>query len=95
MKKACNGCENLDGELVMMPYIAHEAEMTRADKDKKRLWIVILVLIFMLVGTNLAWLIYESQFETFNSWEIEQHNENGYNNIIGNDGDIIYGDTNN
>lgn len=47
----------------MIPYFAHEGEMARAERMNKRLWIVILVLILCLVGTNAGWIVYESQFE--------------------------------
>lgn len=33
-------------------------------RQNKRNFIIILVLIFALIGSNLGWLIYESQFET-------------------------------
>lgn len=35
-----------------------------SERMVKRLWITILILVFMLVGTNGAWLWYNSQFET-------------------------------
>lgn len=38
---------------------------------KKMFWTII-VLIVALVGTNLAWLIYESQYETIDSNSVEQ-----------------------
>lgn len=69
-----------------VPYIVHESTMTRMERTIKRLWIVTILLIVMLVGTNAAWLWYESQFEYF---EVTQENDNGYNNYIGNDGDVI------
>lgn len=37
---------------------------------KKMFWTII-ILIVALVGTNLAWLIYESQFETITSDSVE------------------------
>lgn len=46
-----------------MPYYVHEGEMYRAERTQKRLWIVIIILIIVLVGTNTGWIIYESQFE--------------------------------
>ena len=46
-----------------IPYIVFESTICRFDRVIKRLWIVILILIFLLLGTNLAWLYYESQFE--------------------------------
>jgi hypothetical protein len=68
--------------------------MSRLERQLKRLWIVILVLIFMLVGSNCAWLWHESQFETVESTVEEvvvDADENGIANYIGNDGDIING----
>lgn len=44
-------------------YIVFESTISRFDRVIKRLWVVILILIFLLLGTNLAWLYYESQFE--------------------------------
>ena len=74
-----------------IPYIAHESAMARAERAAKRLWIVIILLIVMLVATNGAWIWYESQFETITT-EVTQENADGYNNYIGNDGDINNGD---
>ena len=63
-----------------------------AERTIKRLWIVILVLATLLVATNAGWIYYESQFQT-EQVEIRQINDDGYNNYIGNDGEIIYGNT--
>ena len=46
-----------------VPFIVHEGAMARMERANKRLWIVILILIILLVGSNVAWLSYESQFE--------------------------------
>ena len=75
-----------------IPYIVYEAEMTRSERNFKRLWVVVIILISLLVATNLCWLAYESQFETVESTEITQENADGYNNYIGNDGDITNGE---
>lgn len=94
MSKTCNGCgENKLPESV--PYIVHESDMSRLERQLKRLWVVILVLIFLLVGSNCAWLWYESQFETVETSTEEivvDADENGIANYIGNDGDIINGE---
>ena len=47
----------------MMPISVHEYDMARMERIVKRLWIVILLLVVCLVGSNLAWTIYESQFK--------------------------------
>ena len=50
-------------EQVMIPYAALDGEMYRMERANKRLWIIILVLIVALVGTNIGWLVYENGFE--------------------------------
>ena len=65
-----------------------------AERTIKRLWIVILLLIVLLVGSNIAWIYYESQWQVVETTEVTQENENGYNNYIGNDGDIHNGKAN-
>lgn len=40
----------------------HEKEMTRMETSNKRWFILCMVLILLLVGTNAGWLLYESQF---------------------------------
>lgn len=70
-----------------VPYIMHEADMARMERSNKRLWIVVIILIAALLGTNAAWIVYESQFQTVEvSQEVEQDADgNGYNNFIGGD----------
>lgn len=47
----------------MIPYFVHEGAMARQERTIKRLWILNILLILLLVGTNAGWLYYESQFE--------------------------------
>ena len=75
-----------------VPYIAHESAVARLERVIKRLWVLVLVLIVLLAASSAAWLYYESSFEEI---RIEQENESGYNNFIGNDGDIYNGETDN
>lgn len=91
----CSNCNNEKSTPEAVPYIVHESAMARAERSAKRLWVVIILLIVLLVGSNGAWLWYESQFETVETVEVTQENADGYNNYIGNDGDITNGETNN
>ena len=79
----CESCGKRPPEPV--PYVVHEADMARQERTIKRMWILLLVMLFLLVGTNGAWIYYENSFEDIS---ITQENEDGYNNFIGNDGDI-------
>ena len=48
----------------MIPYFCHEGDMARAERTIKRLLILCIHLIVLLVGTNIAWIHYEKQWET-------------------------------
>lgn len=88
----CETCKARAGkEPESVPYIAHEAAMARMERQAKRLWIAVLLLIVLVVGTNAAWLFYESQWETVYQ-EVTQEADNGANNFVG--GDLI-GETDN
>ena len=75
-----------------VPYIVHEGAVARLERVIKRMWVLVLSLIILLFVSNAAWILYESQFKEN---RIEQGNESGYNNFIGNDGDINNGETDN
>ena len=83
-------CENCKAknckEPESVPFIAHEAAMARMERQIKRLWITVLVLIVMLVSPNGAWIWYEGQMETI-CQEVTQEADTGTNNFVG--GDVI------
>ena len=81
----------MERDLITIPFAAHEADMDRMRSANHKLFLLCVLLILTLVGTNVAWVIYESQFE---SVVVTQENEDGYNSFIGNDGDIYNGQTN-
>lgn len=43
-------------------YAAHEGMMARMERTIRRLWILCIILIILLAGTNAAWIWYENQF---------------------------------
>lgn len=96
MAKTCNNCVT-ENQNIVVPYAAHEIAIATSERHSKRLWIAILVLIVALLGTNLAWIIYEAQFETVETtteeYDIEQDAECGNNNSIINSGSIVNGET--
>ena len=55
----------------------------------KRLWITIILLIILLVGTNAGWIYYESQFAD-ESWTFEATTDGGGNAIANGDGEVNY-----
>ena len=86
----CSNCNNEKTAPEAVPYIVHESAMARAERSAKRLWTVIILLIVLLVGSNGAWLWYESQFETVETTTIEAEQDGSDVNIVGG-GNVDYG----
>ena len=77
-----------------VPYIVHEGAVARLERVIKRMWVLVLSLIILLVASNGAWIWWESQYQTIET-TITQENADGYNNYIGNGGDIVNGNADN
>lgn len=45
-----------------IPYYIHEGMLARQERNIRRLWILCLVIFLAFVGSNAAWIWYESQF---------------------------------
>ena len=92
----CKSCKDLlkQQEGTMDKY-TFETMMLTIDATIKRLWIVIIILIVLLAGSNAARIWYESQFEVVETEITQEADGNGSNNYIGNDGDIYNGTTDN
>lgn len=86
-----------------IPFVAHESALHRLEKANRRVWILCIILVAALILTNLAWLIYEKQFETVEettetvqTYDVMQDGIDGnLNNIIGGEGNTINGTTEN
>ena len=69
-----------------VPHWAHEKDMARMERGNKRVWVLVVLLVVALVGTNAYWIWSESQYEDAStSYEVEQDAENGTNNFAGGD----------
>lgn len=79
-----------------VPFFVHEGEMARADRTNKRLWILTIILILALIGTNAGWIIYENQFEEQEyTVRVQQDTDGaGNNTFTGNTIRMIGGDEN-
>ena len=69
-----------------VPYIVYESEMARLERIIKRQFILIIIAICFLVGTNACWISYENQF--IDEVTVTQENGDGYNNYVDGDGTI-------
>jgi len=78
---------------IMIPYFVHEGDMTRIERANKRLWIIVIILIVALIGSNIGWLVYESQFSDVVT-TVEQEVDTGNGTaVVSGTGDAIYGES--
>lgn len=82
------GCE----ECKAQNRFAYESAMAMAERTIKRLWIVIILLTLLFAGSNLAWILHESQFETVETTDTDiQATQFGTGTNIVGGGDVSYG----
>lgn len=95
MSKTCNGCSTETKTPATVPYQVFKDFKETAKANSLKWFIVCLVLIVLLVGSNIGWLIYENSFEDIETTEeivVDAEND-GIANYIGNDGDIYNGES--
>ena len=67
-------------------------EILKGFKSDSNRWFTILIIVLFMWFATIGYLIYVlNDTATVESVQVEQENENGYNNYIGNDGDITNG----
>ena len=98
MSKTCNGCATDEkmSKVIMSSADWQRNEQRHERREKRLVWVIVL-LIVLLVGSNIGWLVYESQFEmveTSSEEVVVDAGSNGVANYIGNDGDIYNGENN-
>ena len=78
----------------LIPYIAFESVKATLERTIRRLWILILVLIVLLFGTNATWIYYESQWEVTESTKVTQDVDTGEGSAyVAGIGDVRYGES--
>lgn len=81
-------------DVAQIPFYAHEGEVTRLEKINKRLWIAVLVIFAAFVVSNLAWIIYENQFEDeVYTYEVQQDSGDGGTNTFTDNKVVMGGDS--
>lgn len=79
----------MDEEKNAVPYIVHEGVLARMERQLKRLFIAIIVLIAALVLSNGAWLYAWMQYD-YSSEHIEAEQDGRGINVVGG-GDVRFG----
>lgn len=77
----------MDDEKIIPAYaIDVIAESNRV--EKKRLWIALFVVFLAFVGSNIGWLVYESQYEDVITETYEANTDNGGTAIANGNGEV-------
>ena len=84
---------NLALEVLQQMKEEHTLECVRLHQIIKKLIIALVIIVILFIGTNIYW-IYNSYLPS-DTEQVEQQNDDGQNNYIGNNGDINNGETNN
>ena len=84
----------MDDERLTVPYIVHESAMARNERHIRRLVIALIIAFVMIVASNLAWLYIWNSYEYVgDSSQVTVDSNTGDANYIGDDGDIINGES--
>lgn len=77
-----------------IPYIVFESTTARMERTIVRLWVALIVVLFFLMATNIAWITYESQFEETSTTITQDVDSGESGNAIINDGVHINDESN-
>ena len=89
MSKTCNSC-GTDKAPVSVPYVVHESDMSIAEREKKRLWIA-LIISWIAVVLVVGIASYERlQYDYVSEETVYQQDGQG-TNIIGNSNEVNNG----
>lgn len=87
VKSVENSKSNVENSIIKIPFIVHEAEVSRFERHIKRLWIALIIAVVSIVLCNVSWLIYINQYD-FEDYEYTQDGTGV--NIIGDSNGVDY-----
>ena len=89
----CETCKKVQNAPESVPYVVHESSMARMERQVRRLLIALIVAIVLLFASSAiftyAWLQYDYSSEDI----VTVDGKDGIANYIGNDGDIVNGES--
>ena len=74
-----------ENKVTDVPYLVHEEELVRMERNVKRWFIGWIITFVALILTNIGWVVYESQFEDIVSTQTvtQDSGEGGSNSFEG------------
>ena len=65
-----------------VPFLVYDSTVARFERTIEKLWILCIIVIVLLIGTNAFWIYYENQFEDITVTQ-EVDNDEGNTNVSG------------
>lgn len=81
----------MGNNLRVVDYIVYEGTMSRMERTIRRLWILVLVLIILLAGSNALWLYEWCQYDYVDEIETTYTQDGSGINMIGDGNGVDYG----
>ena len=75
-----------------VPYMVHEEDIARFERTVKRVVIALIICIFAVVASNIAWLYVWNQYDYVADETVTVDGENGNANFVRNGGVITNGE---
>ena len=73
-----------------MDKYSYELTIAMAERTIKRLWVLCIILLMAVIGTNIGWIYYESQFEDIVTTTIEAQQDGDGTNTVVNEGGYTF-----
>ena len=83
----------MDDDKVYVPYIVYEGEMARQERHIKRMIVMLVIMLVLFFASNMTWLYVWNQYEYVDEAVTVDSDDGGNANYIGNDGEIVNGDS--
>lgn len=77
-------------EMQNVTYLAFESSQARLERINTKLWVVIIILVVALIGSNAGWIYWESQWQYVQTETNIDATQDGDNNYLSG-GDMYYG----
>ena len=93
----CDTCKKERAqEAGAVPRWTHEADMARMERTVIKLWILLIIMLALLFGTNAGWVWYEAQFVEEVTETVETSTDGGGNAygaiVSGDNSEVHYGE---
>ena len=78
-----------DNKMSDVPYLVHEEELVRMERNVKRWFIGWIITFVALILTNIGWIVYENQYQDVVTETYSAETDSGGTAIANGDGSVV------